>query len=31
LEPLRGTKEHVGQLLDRCDTASELVAVLTGG
>ena len=31
LEPLRGTKEHVGELLDRCDTASELVAVLTGG
>ncbi len=26
LEPLRGTKEHVGDLLDRCDTADELVA-----
>ena len=31
LEPLRGTKEHVGELLDRCDTADELVAALTGG
>ena len=31
LEPLRGTKEHVGDLLDRCDTADELVAALTGG
>ena len=25
LEPLRGTKAHVGALLDRCDTAAELV------
>jgi proteasome accessory factor PafA2 len=31
LEPLRGTREHVGDLLDRCDTADQLVAALTGG
>jgi Pup amidohydrolase len=30
LEPLRGTKAHVGELLDRCETATELVAALTG-
>jgi proteasome accessory factor PafA2 len=30
LEPLRGTREHVGDLLDRCETAAELVAALTG-
>jgi proteasome accessory factor PafA2 len=30
LEPLRGTKAHVGALLDRCQTAAELVAALTG-
>src|SRR5712691_7108833 len=30
LEPLRGTRAHVGDLLDRCETASELVAALTG-
>jgi Pup amidohydrolase len=30
LEPLRGTRAHVGELLDRCDTAAELVAALTG-
>ena len=29
LEPLRGTREHVGELLDRCPTAEELVAGLT--
>ena len=29
LEPLRGTREHVGALLDRCATAAELVDVLT--
>ena len=29
LEPLRGTKAHVGGLLDRCRTAAELVAALT--
>ncbi len=31
MEPLRGTKEHVGELLDRCDTAEQLVAAITGG
>ena len=30
LEPLRGTKAHVGALLDRCATAAELVTALTG-
>jgi Pup amidohydrolase len=30
LEPLRGTRAHVGGLLDKCETASELVAALTG-
>jgi Pup amidohydrolase len=30
LEPLRGTRAHVGALLDRCETAAELVAALTG-
>jgi proteasome accessory factor A len=30
LEPLRGTRAHVGDLLDRCRTAAELVSVLTG-
>jgi hypothetical protein len=30
LEPLRGTKAHVGALLDRCATAAELVDALTG-
>lgn len=29
LEPLRGTKAHVGDLLERCDTAADLVAALT--
>ncbi|MBC7373555.1 MAG: proteasome accessory factor PafA2 [Frankiales bacterium] len=29
LEPLRGTKAHVGDLLDRCSTAVELVEALT--
>ena len=29
LEPLRGTKAHVGDLLDRCKTAADLVAALT--
>ncbi|MDT4912598.1 MAG: Pup amidohydrolase [Pseudonocardiales bacterium] len=28
LEPLRGTRAHVGELLDRCSTATELVAAL---
>jgi proteasome accessory factor A len=31
LEPLRGTKAHVGELLDRCRTAEELVRAITGG
>jgi proteasome accessory factor PafA2 len=30
LEPLRGTKAHVGALLDRCHSAAELVTALTG-
>ncbi len=30
LEPLRGTQAHVGDLLDRCRTAEELVTALTG-
>jgi proteasome accessory factor A len=28
LEPLRGTKAHVGDLLDRCPTAGDLLAAL---
>ncbi|NJQ06744.1 depupylase/deamidase Dop [Streptomyces lonarensis] len=31
MDPLRGTREHVGGLLDRCDTAQELVRALAGG
>ncbi len=31
LEPLRGTKAHVGALLDRCEDAATLVAELTRG
>jgi len=31
LEPLRGTRAHVGALIDRCRTAADLVAALTGG
>jgi proteasome accessory factor A len=31
LEPLRGTKAHVGDLLDRCRTAEELVHALSAG
>ena len=31
LEPLRGTKHHVGPLLDRCVRAEDLVAELIGG
>jgi len=30
LEPLRGTRAHVGDLLDECDTALELVDALSG-
>jgi len=29
MEPLRGTKEHVGALFDRCDSATELFRTLT--
>jgi hypothetical protein len=28
LEPLRGTKAHVGALLDRCPTAGDLLTAL---
>jgi proteasome accessory factor A len=31
LEPLRGTKSHVGELLEASATAEELVDALTGG
>ena len=31
MEPLRGTKAHVGELLDVCDTAAELVDRISGG
>ena len=31
LEPLRGTRAHVGELLERCRTAGELLAALSGG
>ena len=31
LEPLRGTRAHVGGLLDRCRTAEDLVKAITGG
>jgi proteasome accessory factor A len=30
LEPLRGTRAHVGSLLDRCSNAADLVSALTG-
>jgi proteasome accessory factor A len=30
LEPLRGTRAHVGALLDRCPTASALIDALVG-
>lgn len=29
VDPLRGSKAHVGELLDRCDTAEQLFAALT--
>ncbi len=29
MEPTRGTRAHVGALLDRCKTAEELFAALT--
>jgi Pup amidohydrolase len=31
LEPLRGTRNHVKALLDRCRTAEDLVRILSGG
>jgi proteasome accessory factor A len=31
LEPLRGTRQHVSALLDRCTSAAELVDALTEG
>jgi len=31
IDPLRGSKAHVGELLDRCDTATDLFAALTAG
>ena len=31
MEPLRGTKEHVGPLFDRSDTATELFRAITSG
>ncbi len=30
MEPLRGTAEHVGELFERSNTASELFAAITG-
>ena len=30
IDPLRGSRSHVGELLDRCDTAEALFAALTG-
>ncbi|WP_107774404.1 depupylase/deamidase Dop [Nocardioides sediminis] len=29
IDPMRGSRAHVGELLDRCDTAQELFAALT--
>lgn len=29
VDPLRGSRAHVGELMDRCDTAEQLVAALT--
>ena len=29
IDPLRGTRRHVGELLDRCETAESLFAALT--
>jgi proteasome accessory factor A len=31
MEPLRGTKEHVGALFDRCESATELFRAITAG
>jgi proteasome accessory factor A len=29
MEPTRGTRSHVGELLDRCATAEDLFAAIT--
>jgi proteasome accessory factor A len=29
IDPLRGSRAHVGELIDRCDTAEQLFAALT--
>jgi proteasome accessory factor A len=29
IDPLRGSRAHVGELLDRCDTAEALFTALT--
>ena len=31
MEPLRGTREHVGRLLDTSETAEDLFRAITGG
>jgi proteasome accessory factor A len=31
IDPLRGSKAHVGELIDRCDTAAQLFSELTHG
>lgn len=31
MEPERGTRAHVGQLFDRCESAKDLLEMLTGG
>jgi hypothetical protein len=30
IDPLRGSRAHVGDLIDRCETAEQLFAALTG-
>ena len=30
IDPLRGTRAHVGDLIDRCDNAEALFTALTG-
>jgi proteasome accessory factor A len=30
IDPMRGSRSHVGELLDRCETAEALFAALTG-
>jgi Pup amidohydrolase len=31
MEPLRGTRRHVGELLDRCPSAKDLLEIITAG